>query len=788
MSEPTISLRAIIKDETAAQLQAMAENVKRVTQAFGTAAPAVVEFTHAEKALTPAIKEVTEAQAQATIIIKRHKPEVDAATASTARQSITVEQSAAFVRSQAAAIAETSRRMRESISATQAKMSEEEKLSNALASQIIKLKAQKEFLSDPVYRKSAEQAAQLRHEVDKLNESINSSTKATEKHGITWSEVVSKYYLASQAFGVVKNGLMSLVDAAKQYDSVRARLNAVEGSEVLGGRDFETAQKLAKAPGLGFEQVATMMATLRGMKMTAAETEALIQGIGRANASAAGTADTFGRVMTQISQSISIGKLNVQDLKPIIQAIPTLGAVLEEHYGAITSEALNRKLQESGKSVREFWVEVANLGAQLPAAGDTIANNLDNMSAAWVRLRASITNTSLVKSATSALAGIIDAIAAANDRQTKMEEDRARARKELGDPTSFLEVGKSTSVGGPGSTNEAVARMQETQMLRESLAERLAARKEADARELSDKQKKSEESAQIAKKAAKSERERIAAHNRASEANIERGSDGSVTMRDAMSWNADRTGITGDDEDAAKGYERREAGREKAEKKHEADAKRQAAIDKQSMEDVMKYADAYHKGMSELQDKETKKLQEENDKRLKAEQDYWRAMQSAAESSINSTLQTLIMGGGSMKSKLNALLTQGESSLISSGVSMLMGAAFAPATGGTSLAVPAGMEFLTSIMGVHRASGGQVMGGFIGNEGARGGAEYVIPNAPSRVYNSTQQTTNNVGATTIHIHAGGGNANDIARAVAKVLPRSTRLSVSNRSQTSRSSR
>jgi hypothetical protein len=222
-----------------------------------------------------------------------------------------------------------------------------------------------------------------------------------------------------------------------------------------------------------------------------------------------------------------------------------------------------------------------------------------------------------------------------------------------------------------------------------------------------------------------------------------------------------------------------------AEHKKAADA--QAKIDEQLMADVYKHADAYHKGMDDLQDKETKKLQEESDKRIKAEQDYWRAMQNAAESSINNVLQTLIMGGGSMKSKLNALLTQGESSLISSGVSMIMGAAFAPATGGTSLAIPAGMEFLTSIMGVHRASGGQVMGnGFIGNEGVRSGGEYFRENTPGRIYNSTQQTTNNIGGHTIHIHAGGGNAQSIAREVAKILPRAANLSAANRSQTSRS--
>lgn len=178
MSEPTISLRAIIKDETAAQLQAMAENVKRVTQAIGAGSSATIAFVQAEKSLTPAVKEATEAQAQAEIVIKRYKPEVDAATASTARQSITVEQSAAFVRSQAAAIAETSRRMRESISATQAKMSEEEKLSNALGDSILKLKAQKDLLNDPVFTANLRRQQSLRAEINQMTSALTEVTGA----------------------------------------------------------------------------------------------------------------------------------------------------------------------------------------------------------------------------------------------------------------------------------------------------------------------------------------------------------------------------------------------------------------------------------------------------------------------------------------------------------------------------------------------------------------------------------------------------------------------------------
>lgn len=585
MSEPTISLRAIIKDETAAQLHAMAENVKRVTQAIGAGSSATVAFVQAEKSLTPAVKEATEAQTQAEIVIKRYKPSVDAATAATARQALTAEQSAAFARSQAAAIAETNRRMRESIPATQAKMSEEERLSNALANQIIKLKAQKEFLSDPVYRKSAEQAAMLKREVDKLNDGIQAGTKATEKHGVTWSEVVSKYYLASQAFGIVKSGLLSLVDAAKEYDSIRSRLNAAEGSAALGGQDFRAAQEMAKRPGLGFEQVATTMATLRGMKVTAGEAKQLILGIGQANASAAGSAEQFGRVMYQIQQSVSLGRLMAEDLRPIVQQIPTLGAAINNTFGTTDAEALNKRLKESGMSVREFWLSVADLGKNLPAAGETIQNNLDNISDGWARFKASITNTDAVKAATGALAAFLEKSSQVmeqfSDRRDVEREARVLAAVRAG---PALPKGASEAQKFEYKYKGDVYYEEHKQELESLVRFRREAQaitqqydkeeKEAAERKASDRKKADDARASQAKTASQSEDERIAKHRQASAANVEFTRPNEVTMRDGMSWNAGRTGITGGDEEAAKGRDRLEKGREKAEQKRVADAKK----------------------------------------------------------------------------------------------------------------------------------------------------------------------------------------------------------------------
>jgi hypothetical protein len=107
--------------------------------------------------------------------------------------------------------------------------------------------------------------------------------------------------------------------------------------------------------------------------------------------------------------------------------------------------------------------------------------------------------------------------------------------------------------------------------------------------------------------------------------------------------------------------------------------------------------------------------------------------------------------------------------------------------GAADVAGVAGYQTAMSSTSVFRARGGQVDRGFIGNEDAGSGGEYFETNTPGRIFNSTQQTTNNVGGATFHIYAGArASADDIASAVAKVLPRSGRLAKARRSQTSRS--
>ena len=723
---------------------------------------------------------------------------VDAGLSSTARGMDGVTSRAKLMSESMSGLSGSTRSAASSFSALD---SETEKLSDALQDNIIKLRVQRDLLKDPAYAAAHQQAAALKKEVDALTAGFAGSNGAAQKHRFAWAEIVSQYYLASQAIGTLKSGMMSLVDATKEYDTLRARMNAVEGSEALGGKGFETAQRLAKMPGLGLEQVATTMATLRGMKMTAAETESLIVGIGRANASAAGTADSFGRVMTQINQSISVGKLNAQDLKPILQAIPTLAATLEEHYGAITSEALNEKLERSGKSVRDFWLEVAGLGSNLPAASDTIANNLDNLSDAWVRFRASLANSDAIKSATASLTALLDKLSHGMEKVGAEKSLRKRAQVALGFGENL------TYYKNTGERNPAIlAKMKEIEEWDRSNALMAKAEQEAGeaiARATADANKKKEDARKSGEDAAKSERERIAAHDRASNANVETNFDGSVTMRSGIEWEQ------GEDPEIAARRGRAEAKRERDEKKALDDQRKalrdnemeaaksrlkEAKADEKALEDKKKRFREYSTFVQGMTSNQLKMMMDGDFTAANSSRAAFESIKTFAAEKTASVIGNMIEEAifGKATAATLAATTSAEMAVIAASAAPAAAGVSLATAGGNSIPASAGMTqtygLASTLSAVMRARGGQVMGGFIGNEDARSGGEYYTPNTPGRIYNSTQQTTNNVGGAVIHIHAGGGNAQAIAREVAKILPRASNLSSSNRSQTSRSGR
>lgn len=648
-------------------------------------------------------------------------------------------------------------------------------LSIKLQDNIVKLQAEKALLQDPVYRKRAQEAEQLKREIDGLTGSLGE-----QKTG--WANIAGGYYVVAQAMGMVSAGVMSIVDAAKQYDSIRSRLNAAEGSSILGAQDFREIQEMAKKPGLGFEQAASTMATLRGMKVTAGEAKQLILGIAQANASAAGTAEQFGAVMYQIQQSVSLGRLMSEDLKPIMQQIPTLGAAIQQHFGASQAEELNKRLKESGKSVRDFWLEVANLGQQLPSTGETIANNIDNMGDAWVRFRAALADNDVIKGASRAMAGLLEKISEFLEKDQDVERAyiirtkviKAVQEQESKAPASavpkFVIDEKSQAAimanilkaGAKKDTAEVktgIKTLYQTAIDEYNAgADRLRAEKEA--------QDKKDRDKNTGGADAKSKRDPAAQW-------AIRTGPNEVTLAD--SWrqmdsaaaehvrNVERAEAT----DKRKGEERL---RERERLVREIERKEKEIITQEERVEKAK------KRIAEAVAKDEERRQKE---RLDNERRFWEQMKQATTDGLAGILIAEQEGASwwsGIDGMRHRLVKAGITGATRIGVDWLAGMAGMAAGGpvGGALGM-GGMEMLSSFLGF-RANGGHTLNAQVVGEHGR---EVFRPATPGTIYNNSQSTNFTGGITVILPNA--RSADDIARD----LPRATRSAAANRRQTSR---
>ena len=116
--------------------------------------------------------------------------------------------------------------------------------------------------------------------------------------------------------------------------------------------------------------------------------------------------------------------------------------------------------------MKQFLEGIVRVSKDLPKAGETIRNNLDNLSDAWVRLKASIADTEFIKSVTADLAKLVETLAKANEETSRAQKDSKDrgfgndvfGRMRSGNSSTRKEYGRfaiaAVTSGIPGIINE----------------------------------------------------------------------------------------------------------------------------------------------------------------------------------------------------------------------------------------------------------------------------------------------------------------------------------------------
>lgn len=611
----------------------------------------------------------------------------------------------------------------------------------------------------------------LRDELTAALKSIQNDLVDTGKKGSeagdsitsSWTNMASGFYMAQTAISKAYTGIKAITEAAAEYDSIRMRLRAVEGSSIISEKDFKMIQETAKMPGLGFGEAANAFSGLRSLRVAGSEAANIIKGIAEANAAMGGGAEAFGRVMYQVQQSVGVGKLMGEDLRAIKEAIPNIGALMQDAYGTADAEAINKRLQESGKSVKDFWAEMANMAHGLPPAGETITNNLDNIGDAWKRVKANFGDTIPIKQATSALGSLLEKVAEYQEGVKDANKVRDLAASKLGLSRAPTQIWTMTH---QKEWSSALAQARAQLLVEEYNAEQADKTKQAgEAKKAEDLRQRQLADAKI--DAARKEAKRVAEEIHKAEVDadkyVTRTGANEVTLREGVGF--------GEEESRRASQRDREAAERADKKAMEERARERERIKKEIQRVDLEIA----REEENLEKTQTKIVKAELHQRLEEQREYYRNWRELATTSIDSVAQTLIFGEGSLTKKMEAIMQRAESSLLSSGIAMLVNSGMAYMTGGASLAAgPVGFNILSGLAEMFggRAGGGDAIGPRLVGEKR---AEVFTPLVPGTIHN----TTHNYGGITV-VLPNVRNAQDLARD----LPRATRSAASNRRQTS----
>ena len=188
--------------------------------------------------------------------------------------------------------------------------------------------------------------------------------------GFTAALMASKAVLASYA----------------EYDGLIRGLKTLEGTAGATQARLIELQKVAKLPGLGFEEAVRGDIRLRSAGISAELSAKSMKAFGNAIATVGGGKEQLDGVMLALTQIASKGKVSAEEINQINERVPQVRQAMLKAFGTADTESL----QKMGITSTDFISKmVAELG-KLPAVTGGAKNALENYSDSWNQLKNSM--------------------------------------------------------------------------------------------------------------------------------------------------------------------------------------------------------------------------------------------------------------------------------------------------------------------------------------------------------------------------------------------------------------
>lgn len=163
--------------------------------------------------------------------------------------------------------------------------------------------------------------------------------------------------------------------AAARMESLNLGLRRVAGSSQAAAQQLSRLTQIARAPGIGFQEAIAGSVRLQSVGFSAAFAERNLREFANAIALTGGGREELSRVITQLSQLSSKGKVLTQDLRPIIEAGPAVGQALLKAFGTVNAETISNL----GLSTEEFLTRLLDAMGEMPRATGGLANAFENL-------------------------------------------------------------------------------------------------------------------------------------------------------------------------------------------------------------------------------------------------------------------------------------------------------------------------------------------------------------------------------------------------------------------------
>ena len=196
--------------------------------------------------------------------------------------------------------------------------------------------------------------------------------------------------IAEGARAVIDFGRES-VNAAVKTEGYMRSLTALYGSANQGAQAFADLNELASLPGITLEGAVQGAIRIKTVNVEGERANAIIREFGNSAAVAGATSEEMGRALVVLTQTLSRGQIEQDNLNQILENVPIIGTAIQEAFGSIDAENIRNQLDAAGQDVNDFVDILTNqLSKGARASADSTANAFSNLGNATFKLQSAI--------------------------------------------------------------------------------------------------------------------------------------------------------------------------------------------------------------------------------------------------------------------------------------------------------------------------------------------------------------------------------------------------------------